>query len=329
MNFAGSIRHHAICQDRVLKENSMFEENALFEIAEVLNVDGIDSPAAAARGDAQGASTDPRHQPASASPQGLDSQASIFFGLIQDYKLLADRACEAAVREARHAAQIEEMAAAEITSLRLQLKEKIEALESRDRTLREREVIAKETIDGLEAALRDKEEQIATCQSRARALLGEIEGLNKRLSDIASGMNQAEARFRDFAGQQQGTINFLYQELKTKENLLQANEEVMRQLEDQARFALTSLEEKLQTMDATLQIKEAELREKQSALEMNAANDKILERFMQELTVQSQALMAELSEKKEVVAKLENNMHRSFESGFAIEQNGTVQERLL
>lgn len=307
----------------------MFEENALFEISEVPNANGINHEPAIDGSDATNLKTGQQHPAGRESHPELGSQANLLFGLIRDFKMLAGRACEAALREARHASKLEEMAGAELTSLRLQLNEKIESLESRDRTLRERETIAKEKIDALETALSEKEQQLENCQNRARALLGEVEGLNARLNEAASAMKQAEARFRDFAEQQQGRISFLRQELKTKESLLQTREEEMKQLDDESRLAISSLEERLQTIDAILHVKDAELRDKQAVLESNAAQEKILAQLMQQLAAESQALMTELWEKSEVVSELENKTYRPFEDGFALEQNGAIQERLL
>jgi vacuolar-type H+-ATPase subunit I/STV1 len=306
----------------------MFEENALFEIVEVPTVNGSNVQAVIAGSDSSG-TTESQDHGGLKSPQELDTQANLFFGLIRDFKLLADRACDAAVREARHASKLEEMASAELTSLRLQLKEKIEALDERDRTLREREAIAKEKIDALEATLRAKEEQFESCQTRARALLGEIEGLNVRLNDAANAMKQAEARFRDFAEHQQGKISFLCQELKTKDNLLQAKDDAMKHLDDESRMTISSLEDRLQAIDAILQSKDSELREKQSALESGAAHEKIFGQLLQQLAVESKALMAELWEKNELVSELENKTYRSLENGFVFEKSDTVQERLL
>jgi chromosome segregation ATPase len=301
---------------------AMFEENALFEVSEVPNVHESTIEPGIANSHTGGAITNGHPQPGTKSHQELDSQANLLFGLIRDFKLLADRACDAAVREGRNAAKLEEMASAELTSLRLQLKEKIEALDARDRILREREVAAKERIDSLETAVRDKEEQLENCQTRARVLLGEIDSLNARLNEAASAMKQAEARFRDFADHQQGKISFLNQELKNKDNLLQAKD-------SEARLAIDSLEDRLNAIDAILQIKDAELREKQAAIETNAAHEKTFAQLMQQLAVESQALMAELWEKNELVAELENKTYRSFDNGLALEQSGAVQERLV
>lgn len=307
----------------------MVEENALFEISEVTNLNGSDHHGVVQNGEAANVKAGEQHQAGCEPHKELGSQANLLFGLIRDFKMLAGRACDAALREARHASKLEEMAGAELTSLRLQLKEKSEALEARDRTLREREAITKEKIDALEAALSDKEQQLENCQNRARALLGEVEGLNARFNEVASAMKQAEARFRDFAEQQQGRISFLRQELKTKENLLQARDEELRQHEDEARLAITSLEDRLQAIDAILQVKDSEIRDKQAALDSKEAQDKILGQLLQELAVESQALMAELWEKSEVVSELENRNYRSFENGCTLELNGTIQERLL
>jgi chromosome segregation ATPase len=308
----------------------MFEENAPFEIAEPPTVDATKIEPSSANGNAA-ASTKAESQPQVGwkSHRELDSQANLLFGLIRDFKLLADRACDAAVREARHGAMLKEVASAELTSLRLQLKEKTEALDERDRTLREREAIAQAKIDSLEIALHDKEEKLEDCQTRARALLGEIDGLTLRLSDATSAMKQAEARFRDFAEQQQGKISFLCQELKSKDNLLQAKEDALSQLDDESRSAISSLENRLQAIDAILDSKDAELREKQSVLDTKAAHEKTFAQLMQQLAVESEALMAELWEKNELVSELENKTYSSFENGFPLEQSDAVQERLL
>jgi chromosome segregation ATPase len=308
----------------------MFEENAPFEIAEVPTVNETKIEPTSANGDAAGNSkADSQHQVGSKSHHELDSQANLLFGLIRDFKLLADRACDAAVREARHAATLKEVASAELTSLRLQLKEKTEALDERDRTLRERQATAKAKIDSLEIALQDKEEQFENCQTRARALLDEIEGLTVRLSEATSAMKQAEGRFRDFAEQQQGKISFLCQEMRSKDNSLQAKDDALRQLDDESRSAISSLENRLQAIDAILETKDAELREKQSVLDTKAAHENTFVQLMQQLAVESQALMAELWEKNELVSELENKTYHSFENGFPLEQNGTVQEPLL
>lgn len=308
----------------------MFEENALSEISELPTLNDARNEPVTVNADAgTGGNADGRQPSGVKSPLELGSQANLLFGLIRDFKLLADRACDAAVREARHSSKLEEMAGAELTSLRLQLKEKIEALDARDSTLREREAIAKEEIVSLEVILRDKEEQLENCQARARALLGEIDGLNLRLNEAASAMKQAEARFRDFADHQQGKISFLSQELKNKDNLLQAKDDALRQLNDESRLTISSLESRLQAIDAILESKDAELREKQCALETTAAHEQTFAQLMQQLAVESQALMAELWEKNELVAELENKTYRSFDNGFVLDQSGAVQERLL
>jgi chromosome segregation ATPase len=310
-------------------EPLMFEENALFEISELAIVKDTGNGHVTAGAALESKSTGSAQQAGEKSALSLDSQANLLFGLIRDLKLLADRACDAAVREARHSSKLEEMASAEVTSLRLQLKEKIEELDGRDRTLRERETLAREKIDALEMALRDKEEQLENCQNRSQALLGEIEGLDLRLNEAAGAMKQAEARFRDFADHQQGKISFLCQELKNKDKQLQAKDAALQLRDEESRSVIGSLEMRLQAIDAILETKDAELREKQSALENSAAHEKTFAQLMQQLAVESQALMAELWQKNELVAELENKTYRSYDNGFPLDQSGAVQERLL
>ncbi|MGH7926398.1 MAG: hypothetical protein ACREQV_01195 [Candidatus Binatia bacterium] len=308
----------------------MFEENALFEVSEMPTLDEAKIEPVIADGDAAESGTaNNQHQAGAKSPLEVDAQANLLFGLIRDFRLLADRACVAALREARHSSKLEEMAGAELTSLRIQLREKIAALDACDHTLREREAIAKDKIDALENTLRDKEEQLQDCQARSQALLGEIDGLNLRLNEAASAMKQSEARFRDFADHQQGKISFLCQEIKNKENLLQVKEAALKQLEDDSRSTIDSLETRLQAIGAILDTRDAELREKQSALETTAVHEKIVAQLMQQIALESQALMAELREKSEVVAELESKTYRPFDEGFALDQSSAVQERLL
>jgi chromosome segregation ATPase len=304
----------------------MFEENALFEVT----VDEAKIEPVIARREAgdRGMANNEIHAGASSRVE-LGAQANLLFGLIRDFKLMADRACVAALREARHSSKLEEMAGAELTSLRIQLREKVEALEERDHALREREAFAQETINALETTLRDKEEQLQDCHARSRALLGEIDGLNLRLNEAANAMKQSEARFRDFADHQQGKISFLCQELKSKDNLLQAKDAALKQLDDASRSTIESLEARLQAIGAILETKDAELREKESALEATAGHERTVAQLMQQLALESQALMAELWEKNELVAELENKTHRSFDEGFMIDETSAVQERLL
>jgi hypothetical protein len=303
----------------------MFDENALFELSEAhASVDLDQTPAGRENDRSNGSS---KGQPA-AKPYGeVDSKINLLFKLIRDLKSLANRACEAAVREAARATKIEETAGAELTALRLQLKEKTEALEACDRIRQERDAIAQEKIDRLEAALRDKEDEIEGCHSRARTLFAEIDGLQRRLNEVAGGMRQAEARFREFAEQQQGRITLLSEELEIKESLLQAKDDAMRQLVEESRLAIAALEERLQAVDAILQVKNAELQEQQAALQVNAANEKILAQLMQDLTVQSQALMAELCEKSDLVTELENRSHAALENPMVL-LDSDLQEAL-
>ena len=102
----------------------------------------------------------------------MDAQANLLRGLLHEIKSLTDRACDTAVREAQHSAQVEEMAGVELVSLRLQLKEKNEALDARDRALHEREALAKEKIESLQTISRDKDAQLENCQRAQRASRG-------------------------------------------------------------------------------------------------------------------------------------------------------------
>ena len=308
----------------------MFDESMHIDVTELLNfneaeIKFVDSEAEKA--EARGESTQP--EPGSEPPLELDAQANLLRGLLHEIKSLTDRACDTAVREAQHSAQVEEMAGVELINLRLQLKEKNEALDARDRALREREALAKEKIESLQIISRDKDAQLENCHTRSRGLLGEIDGLNLRLNEAATAMKQAESRFRDFAEHQQGTMSELRDEVKAMEDSLQGKDAALRQLDEESRTAIGALEKRLQTVNANLENKETELREKAAALQAAASCEQTVAQMMQQLAAESQAIMAELREKDQLVSEIENKMYRPFDNGSLWNNGAAVQERLL
>jgi len=308
----------------------MFDESMHIDVTELLNfneaeIKFVDSEAEKA--EARGESTQP--EPGSEPPLELDAQANLLRGLLHEIKSLTDRACDTAVREAQHSAQVEEMAGVELINLRLQLKEKNEALDARDRALREREALAKEKIESLQIISRDKDAQLENCHTRSRGLLGEIDGLNLRLNEAATAMKQAESRFRDFAEHQQGTMSELRDEVKAMEDSLQGKDAALRQLDEESRMAIGALERRLQTANANLETKETELREKAAALQAAASCEQTVAQMMQQLAAESQAIMAELREKDQLVSEIENKLYRPFDNGSLWNNGAAVQERLL
>ena len=308
----------------------MFDESTQIDVTELLNFNEAEIKFVypdAERAEARGESTPP--EPGSEPPLELDAQANLLRGLLHEIKSLTDRACDTAVREAQRSAQVEEMAGVELINLRLQLKEKNEALDARDRALREREALAKEKIESLQIISRDKDAQLENCHTRSRGLLGEIDGLNLRLNDAATAMKQAESRFRDFAEHQQGTMSELRDEVKAMEDSLQGKDAALRQLDEESRMAIGALERRLQTANANLETKEAELREKAAALQAAASCEQTVAQMMQQLAAESQTIMAELREKDQLVSEIENKLYRPFDNGSLWNNGAAVQERLL
>lgn len=308
----------------------MIDEISHIDITELLNFNGAEIKFVYADPERADAGSENIHQePGSEPSPELDAQANLLRGLLHEFKSLADRACDTALREAQHSAQVEELAGAELTSLRFQLKEKNEALDARDRALREREACAKEKIESLETVLRDKDTQLENCHTRSRELLGEIDGLNLRLNEAATAIKQAETRFRDFAERQQGKITELQEEVKVKEESLQGKDAALSQLDAESRATIRALETRLQTANLNLETKEAELREKEAALQVAASCEKTVAQLMQQLAAESRKLMAELREKNQLVSDLENKPYRPFDNATAWNNGAPLQERLL
>jgi chromosome segregation ATPase len=331
-----ALLHQAITQ-APLKSKSLPRGEAVMleDITQINVLDRLDlneadiEPVAAKVGGADRRSANSL-QEAGAEPQAeFDAQASLLLGLIHDFKSLTDRACDMAVREAQHSAQVEEMTGAEITSLRLQLKERDEALDTRERSLREREAVAREKIDSLEMMLRDKDAQLESCHGRARSLLGEIDGLDLRLKEAAAAMKQAEMRFRDFAEHQHGKINELRHDANVKEQTLLVKEAALKHLAEESHAVIGALETQLHDAARNLKTKETELREKEAALQAATAREQTFAQLMQQLAAESQKLMAELREKNQMVSELEKKPCRSFDDGIAWRESAVVQERLL
>ncbi len=252
----------------------------------------------------------------------LTAQATLLREMLQQCKSLTERACDTAVREARRSAEVEELAGAELISARLLLTEKDQALSARDRTLCEQEAASKEKIDSLQTLLRDKELQLESCQTRSRAMLEEIDGLNLRLDEAASAMKQAETRFREFAEHQESKIYELRGEIKAKDDSLQGKETALRQLEEQSRVAILALERLLQNANIDLENKAAELREKEAALRAVADRDEAVTKLLRQLAEESQKLMTELREKNQLIAEMEHKTHQSFDPNIIACHNG-------
>ena len=307
----------------------MFDESIHIDVTELLYFNDAEIKfvyTEAEKAKARGESTQP--ELGLAPPRELDTQANLLRGLLHEIKSLTDRACDTAVREAQHSAQVEEMAGVELINLRLQLKEKNEALDARDRALREREALAKEKIESLQIILRDKDVQLENCHTRSRGLVGKIDGLNLRLNEAATAMQQAETRFRDFAEHQQGKMIELRDEVTAMEDLLQGKDAALRQLDEESRMTIGALERQLQTANNNLEAKEAELREKDSALQAAASCEHTAAQMMHQLAAESQTIMAELREKDQLVSEIENKMYRPFDNGI-LWNGAAVQERLL
>ena len=307
----------------------MFDESIHIDVTELLYFNDAEIKfvyTEAEKAKARGENTQP--ELGLAPPRELDTQANLLRGLLHEIKSLTDRACDTAVREAQHSAQVEEMAGVELINLRLQLKEKNEALDARDRALREREALAMEKIESLQIILRDKDVQLENCHTRSRGLVGEIDGLNLRLNEAATAMQQAETRFRDFAEHQQGKMIELRDEVTAMEDLLQGKDAALRQLDEESRMTIGALERRLQTANNNLEAKEAELREKEAALQAAASCEHTVAQLMQQLAAESQTIMAELREKDQLVSEIENKMYRHFDNGI-LWNGAAVQERLL
>jgi chromosome segregation ATPase len=303
----------------------MFDESMHIDVSELLNFNEADIKIVCSEETTNANAEDTQQAPGAEPSDELDRQADLVRGLLQEFKSLTVRACDTALREAQHSAQVEELASVEVASLRLQLQDKNEALETRDREWHEREAVASEKLESLETILRDRDAQLENCQTRSRALLGEIDGLNLRLNEAATAIKQAETRFRDFADHQQTKINGLRDDVKAKEEALQGKEAALRELDETSRAAISDLERQLQSARANLETKEAALREKEAALQAAASREQSVTQLIQQLAAESQRLMAELREKNNLVSEMESRTYRHFDNARGSTDGVTVQ----
>jgi chromosome segregation ATPase len=304
----------------------MFDQNMHIDLTELLDFNEGDIKFGPAENDRANLEAVNADQTASTEhTREVDVQADVLRGLLHEFKSLTDRACDTAVREAQHSARIEELAGTEVIALKQQLKEKTEALVVQDTEFQERNAIASSRIDALEIQLHEKEAQLENCQTRSQGLLGEIDGLNLRLNEAASAIKQAETRFRDFADHQQSKINALRDEVKVKDDALQAKDAELNELHAKSRATIGDLEKQLEIARGDLEAKEAALREKEAALQAAASREQAITQLFQQLAAESQRLMTELREKSQLVSEMENRTYRSFDSVIAATEGTTVQ----
>ncbi len=95
---------------------------------------------------------------------------------------------------------------AELISLRFQLKEVRQALETSERSLAEQEDAAADTIQSLESLLREKDTLLKNGQAREREILLEITELDRRLAEAAESAERRQRCFREFAQHQQNKL---------------------------------------------------------------------------------------------------------------------------
>lgn len=302
----------------------MFDESMHIDVSELLNFNEADIKIICSDAATTAAEVAREVSVAPATPE-LDSQAELVRGLLQEFKSLTVRACDTAVREAQHAANVEELAGVEFGNLKLQLKARSEALDLQQRQFQTLQSASAEKIDSMEIALRDKDAQLQSCQGRSGALLAEIDGLNLRLNEAASAIKQAETRFRDFADHQQHKINDLREEVKAQQQALQEKDSALEQLEQTSRATIGELERQLQSAMIQLEAKEIVVRDKEAALQAAAAREHAITQLIQQLAAESQRLMAELREKNQLVSEIENRSYRPLDAVTAANDGPIVQ----
>jgi len=238
----------------------------------------------------------------------IASQADQLLELIDELKSITDRACNAAVREAECAEQIEESKGTEVANLQVRLKEKEEALAARDAALRGRDEISKAKIQDLEIQLREKKSQLEVREIEVGDLKANLQYMTTRLHD-------ADSQAQEANGQMKAEMTELARQLKEMQTELEAKDRQLRHADGDIKARYQDIEVRLRDLESQLQGREAELKEKENLIQAAAAREVEIGKLISRLSEECRKLSAELNEKSRIVAELEKKQRHFISDG--------------
>jgi chromosome segregation ATPase len=218
---------------------------------EIVELPGTDGIAAKVDGNGQSgeATGDDKNLAADAveqlSPQ-TNTHANRLLKLLNELRSFADQACDAGLRETECADHIEEARENEINGLRYQLKEKEEALRTREADLAKLEEMSKEKFAELESRIREQESQLKNREIQSQHLVSERDFLVSRLKEAELAAEQAEAKAHEITERMEAELTDLRLQLGKREESLAARDLALSRFEGDLRTHIQNLQLRLQ-----------------------------------------------------------------------------------
>jgi len=236
---------------------------------------------------------------------------SRYSSLSHDFELLV----VAALREAECADLIEKSMETDLTSLCGEIKQKVEALQSREKELARLEETSKTKLAELERRIQNQEAQLKDLESGRQQLTTERDDLENRLNQAELTAKQAEAEGRQFKERLEAEFSALRVHMVKREESLTARESDLRRAEAAQKTEIENLQLRLQDTEANLAIQERELNEKDRGIHAASVREAGIGKLIERLSSECEKLSAELREKKSMISQFETKTRYSFIKG--------------
>jgi chromosome segregation ATPase len=252
-----------------------------------------------------------------ASVSDIQTHANRLFKLLNELRSITERACDAALREAESADNIEETLKAEITSLRVQLKQKDEFVEAAEAALAGLEVTASAKLADLESRIQDKDQQLGARDIQLQHLTSEKNSLVSRAKEAEFAVKNAQSQARQFTERLEAELADLRQQVGKREESLEARESALNQVEGDLRASIQNLQFRLQDTEVNLAKRDRELKEKENVIQAAAVREREIGKLIQRLSSECEKLTQEVCEKGLLIAQLEDKTRQSTNGGKA------------
>ena len=192
-------------------------------------------------------------------PSTAETNTDRLLNLLSELRSFADKACDAAVREAECAEHIKQTMGAEVNGLLEKIKEKDESLRAQEAALVKLEETSKAKFAELESRLREQESQLKNREVQSQHLASERDFLIGRLKEAEIAAQQAEAKAREFTERTEAELSDLRLQIAKREESLAARDMAICQFEGDLRTYIQTLQLRLQDTTVRLAKRQREL----------------------------------------------------------------------
>jgi len=235
----------------------------------------------------------------------IEAQANQLLDYISKLSSLADRACVTAIQQTETAHRSEESRLTEVATLRNQLEQSTSALQERNLAFTMLENSTRDQVVTLEQRLRGTERQLEERETEIGSLNRQINELADR--PIAPGYTEQQLEQEVAAktaafGQE---IAALKSQLSQRDELVQSRTNMFKKAEAEFRANIIELESRLKDAENNLQLREAQLKDKEVVIHATAAKEVEIGKLIKRLSQECENLSNELQEKTRLMGQLD------------------------